>query len=154
MHGSIGKLGLALVGGIAALATAAPLAPAQADQPLRLDTAQLDAVSAGAFAGVAVFGQSDAFGTLNSQSSTVFNGQTTSSPAFSSASATVSSYAFGLGGTGANTPTANADTAVVDAQGDLVVERNRDVERVGRGFAVDYSFTYVGAFSSEFPINR
>lgn len=154
MHSSIGRLGLALVGGIAAAAAAAPLASAQAEQPLRLDVAQLDAVTAGAFAGVAAFGGADAFGTLNSQSTTNFNGQTTSTPAFSSASATVSSYAFGLGGTGANTPTADADTAVIDAQGDLIIIRERDVERSGRGFAADYSFTYVGAFSSEFPINR
>jgi hypothetical protein len=144
----------ALLGGAFALAAALPSMAVMADEPVRLDQAQLDSVTAAAAAGIGLFGEGESFGTLFSQSTTTFAAQGQSSPAFSTASGSITQFNIGIGGTGANTPTAVAVTGVdFDAtEGDrlIIVPVNRSGS--GRGFAWHVSHTTVVAYSSEFPL--
>lgn len=143
---------VALLGGAVALMAGLPLTAVQADEPMRLDTAQLDSVTAAAAAGLSLFGESAAFGTLFSQSTTTFQGQSTSSPAFSTASGSITTFAIGIGGTGANTPVAVADTQLVDIVGDRIIVREFSRAGAGKGYAYAYDTTFAFAVSSEFPL--
>lgn len=145
---SIAPTKAAALAGLAALAAALPLAPAHAGEPMQLDTAQLDAVTAGAAAGFTVFGNSDAFGPVSSFSTTNFNAQSTSSPTFSTAGGSITSFSLGLGG-GA---TANADTGVLDVTGDNMIVRPFNASGSNPNYAYDYSAVYVFAYSSEWAI--
>lgn len=143
---------VALLGGAVALMAGLPLTAVQADEPLRLDTAQLDSVTAAAAAGFELIGGGAAFGTLFSQSTTTLTGQGQSTPAFSSANGSISNFSLAIGGTGANTPTATADTALIDVTGDRQIVRQINRQGSGRGYAWAYSGTFVASYASEFPL--
>ncbi len=143
---SISPRKAAALAGLAALAAALPQLSAEAGEPLRLDTAQLDAVTAGAMlTGFTAFGQSDATGPVSSFSTTNFTAASTASPTFSTAGGSVSSFGLALG----KNSTANADTGVLDAQGDNVIVKPFNASGSGANYAYDFSYTYVYAYSSE-----
>lgn len=148
----------ALLGGALALAAALPSTAVQADEPMRLDAAQLDGVTAAAEAGVALFSVGESFGTLSSQSTTTFSAQGQSSPAFSSASASITQFNLAIGGTGANTPTATAISGIApDENNDPLLVGDRaylyQINRSGsgRGYAWAFSGTFATVVASEFP---
>lgn len=141
----------AMLGGVAALALALPLTAAQAEELLVLDTAQLDTVTAAAAAGLALSGGVDVFGTLSAQTSSTFQAQSISSPAFSTASGSIVSFGLAIGGTGANTPTAAANSTVDAIVGDRQYVYNFSRSGAGAGYAWAYDATYAFAVSSEFP---
>lgn len=136
----------AALAGFAVLAAVLPQLSAEAGEPLRLDTAQLDAVTAGDMTtGFTAFGLSDATGPVSSFSTTNFTAASTASPTFSTAGGSVSSFGLALG----KNSTANADTAVIDTQGDHVMVKPFNASGSGANYAYDYSYTYVYAYSSE-----
>lgn len=152
MRRSLTKTSAAVLGGAAAVIAALPLSAANAEELLVLDAAQLDGVTAAAAAGVSLIGDSNAFGTLFSQSTLTFQGQSLSSPAFSSASGSITTFGLGIGGTGANTPTANADTQLDGIVGDRQYVYDFSRSGSGLGYAYDFDATFAFAVSSEFPI--
>jgi hypothetical protein len=152
MRTSLTKTTAAVLGGAAALIAALPLAAANADELMVLDAGQLDGVTAAAAAGVSLIGGTTAFGTLFSQSTLNFQGQSVSSPAFSSASGSITSFGLGIGGTGANTPVANGDTQLAGITGDRTYVYDFNRSGSGLGYAYDFDATYAFAVSSEFPI--
>ena len=152
MRTSLTKTTAAVLGGAAALIAALPLAAANADELMVLDAAQLDGVTAAAAAGVSLLGDSSAFGTLNSTSTLNFQSQGLSTPAFSSASGSITTFALAIGGTGPNTPTATADTQLDSIVGDRQYVYDFSRSGAGGGYAWAYDATFAFAVSSEFPI--
>lgn len=143
----------ALLGSALAIAVASPLAMAQADEPMRLDLAQLDSITAAAEAGIGLFAIGESFGTVNSLSTTTFTGQSQSNPVISTASGTITQFNLGIGGTGANTPFAVADTGPImdEAAGDRFFTYQLNRSGNGRGYAWAVSVTHKTAVGSEFP---
>lgn len=144
---SFDRLRTLLRGGSLALATAAllPFAAAQADEPLRLDTAQLDSVTAAAAAGFAFSGNASAFGTISSQSITNFSANSSANQVNAIAGGGYTAFAIGLGGAA----TANTSTQLDAIEGDIQYVKPYNASGSGNGYAWSYSALYVYTFSSE-----
>lgn len=140
----------AVLSGAVALALATPLA-AGADEPLRLDASQLDGVTAGAFTGAQLSGESNAFGTVFSSSNSTLRLTSTSTPITSATSGAQTNVAVGIGGV-ETPPTATTVSQVDDIQGQRVWIIPIHISGGGPGFQWSASAVGVAAVSSEFPI--
>ena len=144
------KLKAALVvAGVAGLASMAPLSASHADELLRLDDTQMDAVSAGALAGFTLLGESGANGSLRSFSRTDFNGVSTSSPVASVATGTVVNTAIATGG---DAPTVNTQSSLVDFAGTPILILPIVIEQAGPGFAFSVNALAVAFVDTEVPV--
>lgn len=130
---------------VAAVAVALPAASALADEPVRLDAAQLDRVTAAAATGLALSGQSSAYGALFSQATTNFYAAGSSGPGSSAAGGSVMSSSWGVGGQA----TATANTQVDALEGDITYTFPVNLKGSGAGYAWSFSSVHVYAFSSD-----
>jgi len=156
------KLKTALaVAGLAGLASVTPMTASWAGEPMQLDTAQLDTVTAGALVGFSLLGDANAQGSIRSESRTIFNGSSTSSEVASVATGTIINTAIAVGGDSPTATTESSLGAPLDANGDPigsgpigtpVVILPILIQQSGPGFAFSVNALAVGYVATEVPV--
>ena len=141
----------ALLGGAFALAATLPLSAVQADDLVRLDSAQLDTVTAGAFTLLGLSGESEAFGTVSSNVTSITRLTSTSSPFTSVSTGSQVNTAIGIGGV-ETPPTATTLAKVDDIAGQRLFIIPIFINGGGPGFQYSVNAVAAAAVASEFPI--
>lgn len=142
----------ALLTCLAALGVALPLMSSVAGEPVRLDQAQLDSITAGAISGFQLTGAAEAWGTVGSQATFEASIVGSSTPSLSVTKGVAVASAIGIGGI-QPPPSADASVSVDNVVGQKVwiLPVNVRVNRNGF-FSAKYAAVGVASVASEFPI--